>query len=85
MFPTFAVEPEANTAITQVSKKNPATMETTSIIKGFASPVPSIGLEPLPVKSVSFNFAADAVLINAMLTINSQNTLFVLCFIFTPR
>src|SRR5450759_1054927 len=88
IFPTFAVEPEANTAIIQVSKKNPATMETTSIISGFASPTPSIGLEPLPVKSVSFNSAADAVLINTMLKSKTpaaeRIALFVLCFTASP-
>jgi hypothetical protein len=46
MLPTLAVEPERKAAIIQVSKKKPTTIATTSSIKGFASPIPSMGLEP---------------------------------------
>src|SRR5674476_603851 len=62
-------------AIMQVSKKKPTTIATTSSIKDFASPMPSIGLEP-DVKSDSFisdELAAEAVFINAILKSNSKS------------
>jgi hypothetical protein len=57
MLPTLAVEPERKAAIIQVSKKNPTTMATTSSMSGFASPIPSIGLEPDVKGSVAKNLA----------------------------
>lgn len=50
-------------------------MATTSIMSGFASPTPSIGLDPLPEKSDSFIGAAPAMFINIMLNSTSQNIL----------
>ncbi|MGA9109024.1 MAG: hypothetical protein WB290_01910 [Smithella sp.] len=46
IFPTLTVDADAKIAMTAVMTKNPTVIATTSIINGFASPIPSIALEP---------------------------------------